>query len=144
MRNDKQREKGQSLTEMALSITVIFILLGGLIDCMQLFFDFMALRDAAKEGVNYGIYNPADTSGIVNRVTGASNSPIIIEASQVLPTFSGNVNASSGIACQGAVITVTVQYQYTITAPFLGTLIGGQTFPISTNAKGTVVSPGCS
>ena len=58
-----RRENGQSLVEMALSMTLLLILLAGVVDLGRAFFTFIALRDAAQEGASYAaVY--ADANGM--------------------------------------------------------------------------------
>ena len=61
-------EHGQSMVELALTITILMILLAGVIDMGRAFFTYMAMRDAAQEGAAYGSLNPYDESGIRARV----------------------------------------------------------------------------
>ena len=48
-----RNESGQSLMELALSMTVLLILLAGVVDLGRAFFTYIALRDAAQEGASY-------------------------------------------------------------------------------------------
>ena len=56
--NQARKEQGQSLVELALSLTLLLLLLGGAIDLGRMFFTYIALRDAAQEGAIYGSYCP--------------------------------------------------------------------------------------
>ena len=58
-----QNERGQSMVELALTITFLMILLAGTIDLGRAFFTWQALRDAAQEGASYGSFKPADVGG---------------------------------------------------------------------------------
>src|SRR3990172_6767016 len=64
MRNDpaklRRGERGQSLVELALSLTVILLLLAGAVDFSIAYFSFSAMQDAAQEGALYGSINPED------------------------------------------------------------------------------------
>ncbi len=139
-KKQNRKEQGQSLAEMAISITILFVLLAGLVDGSRLFFDYMAIRDAAQEGVNYAIYKPTDTAGIIARVRSASDKPIDLQDTSIVtvpnPTFNGP-------ACNGTIVTVTVTTRFDVTAPFFGALIGKQNFPLTTTASGTIISPTC-
>lgn len=66
------KEEGQSLVELALSITALLLILLGTIDFGRLFFDFVQLRNAAREGASYGARSPQAASWpeISARVTG--------------------------------------------------------------------------
>ncbi len=89
-------ERGQSLVELALSLTVMLLLLSGAVTFGMALFSYVAIRDAAGEGALFGSispyvdgsngYTPADGQyqvgedlnwqAICNRVKAASNSPI--------------------------------------------------------------------
>ena len=58
----KKSERGQSLVEMAISITVLVFLLSGAVEFGMMYFQYIQLRDAAQEGALYGSLNPADAS----------------------------------------------------------------------------------
>jgi Flp pilus assembly protein TadG len=69
----RSAQKGQSLVELALSMTVMLILLGGIVDLGRAFFTFMALRDAVQEGAMYGSLHPTSTVEIKNQVRDSSS-----------------------------------------------------------------------
>jgi Flp pilus assembly protein TadG len=147
-------ERGQSLVEFALTITFVVMLLAGLVDLGNAFFSFVALRDAAQDGAVYAaLYpiqdtnsnarydsgEPLNTSEIVSRVRNASSSPIdLTDATKV------TVNVSfSGDPCQGNTVTVSVTYNYPISVPFLGAILGSNTIPITASVTNTILAPAC-
>jgi Flp pilus assembly protein TadG len=133
-------EKGQSLAEMAISLTILLILIGGLIDGSRLFYSYMALRDAAQEGVNYAMYNPTDTTGIINSAVTSSTQPINL-ANDATVTVT---QPATTPYCRGKTVTVTVTIQFKVTAAFFGSIIGSQTLPLSATSTGTILTPACS
>ncbi len=56
--HSKPKEHGQSLVELALTITILMVLLAGTIDLGRAFFTWLAMRDAAQEGASFGSINP--------------------------------------------------------------------------------------
>lgn len=74
--NKIKSERGQSLVEFAISLTIILWLLAGAVEFGIALFQYIQLRDAAQEGALYGSINPADVTGIEDRVKAASSSPI--------------------------------------------------------------------
>ena len=66
--SEKRGERGQSLVEIAISLTVIMMLVVGAVDFSIAYFTYAALEDAAQEGALYGSINPTDTAGIITRV----------------------------------------------------------------------------
>ena len=168
-RNHKkpQRERGQSLTELALSMVVMLILLAGVADLGRAFFTYIALRDAAQEGALYGsfafgeiqnpnpitLYPPGTVCGkIRTRVTQSSDSPVnlatdvnvTIEIGKGSPTPVWTTCSSTMTIqpCANDQIRVTVAHKgFTLATPFLGTLVGRQTIPISASIKDTILTP---
>jgi Flp pilus assembly protein TadG len=137
--NIRKSEKGQSFVEMAVSFSILLIILAGLLDIGTLFFSSMSLRDAAQEGVNYAMYNPLDRAGIESRVRNASNAPLDLTDPSLV---SVNIIEAAD-PCLGTPVTVQVTYHFEAAMPFFGTFFGSQNVPLLAEAKGTVVSLKC-
>ncbi|MBC8507215.1 MAG: pilus assembly protein [Anaerolineales bacterium] len=134
-----KHEGGQSLVELAITLTVILILLAGIVDLGRAFFAYMALRDSAQEAALFGSIDPTDTIGMSNRALAVLANRVDTSNVTITPVVSGSScgNGSNSI-------TVTVLYSnFAITMPFLGTLVGTQSFDISTNITDTILSPPC-
>jgi hypothetical protein len=133
-----RRERGQSLVEMAMSLVILLLLVGGVVDLGRAFFTFMALRDSVQEGALYGSINPTLTQEIKNHVLDSSDMiPDLISSDDIFVEV-------IGAPCTGNGIRVSVQYDdFPITMPFIGTVIGGQTISISASVTDTILSPGC-
>ncbi len=135
------KESGQSLVELAVTITFLMALLAGTIDLGRGFFTWLALRDAAQEGASYGSIKPDDSSGIVWRVRD--------NLEQVVRNPFTNISVVVTIIppdqkCIGSTIQVDVYYPtFTLTMPFLGTILGSQTIPIHATINDTIISPLC-
>ena len=139
-RMNRRQERGQSLVEIAISFTVVMMLLAGAVDTGLAFFSYVALHDAAQEGAVYGSMNPADTNGIRLRIRSTSSSPVnLSDTSRV--TIANPV--ITGSACTGGAITVTVQYDYQIVMPLLGSVLGSQIIPLTASVTNTILSPKC-
>lgn len=146
--------RGQSLVELAISLTVILWLLAGAVDLGSALFAWIALRDAAEEGALYAsIYptidsngnrqydagEPMNTADIVARVRGTSASPVnLADAANVTV----NVEMSSP-PCAGGAVTVTIIYNYRIMMPLTSTIIGTNTIPIRASATNTLLRYAC-
>jgi Flp pilus assembly protein TadG len=133
----RQNERGQSLVELAVSITVILLLLAGAVDFSIAYFSFAAMQDAAQEGALYGSVNPTDTAGIITRVRQASSNPVNLENDDVTVTLNGD-------ACEGNEVTVNVVYEYPISMPFIGAIIRSQTITLNASVTDTILQPPCS
>ncbi len=138
-------ERGQSLVELAISITILIFLLAGAVEFGMIFFQFVQLRDAAQEGALYGSLYPADLAGVEARVRGASTSPIDLQNDPtvvVTPTLIG-----TGEACEttGNAIRVEVSFTHQIFMPFIPELIGrpDRTYPLTASVTDTILQPAC-
>ena len=133
-------ERGQSLVELALSLTVILLLLAGAVDFSIAYFSFSALQDAAQEGALYGSIHPDDTGGIEERVRQASSNPVDLANEDLV-----DVKVTlSGDACEGNEIKVNVIYDYPISMPFIGSIIGSQKITLNASVTDTILQPICS
>jgi Flp pilus assembly protein TadG len=136
--NKPCRERGQSFVELAISLVILLLLVGGVVDLGRGFFSFMALRDSVQEGALYGSINPTLTQEIKNHVLDSSNMiPDMIGSDDITVTIIGT-------ACTGNGIQVTATYSdFPITMPFMGAVLGSQTIPISATITDTILSPAC-
>ncbi len=135
MKTLKNKERGQSLVELSISLLVLLYLLSGAVEFGIAFFQFVQLRDAAQEGALYGSMNPTNSAGIIARVRGASNSPI--DLSTLTPTIT-----YSGAQCEGNGITVALTYNHTVFMPFMSRIIGN-TIPLTATVTDTILTPKC-
>jgi len=138
-------EKGQSLVELALTLLIILTLLAGAVDFGMAFFSYVALRDAAQEGALYGSINPTDTDGIRDRVKWSSNTPIDFSAfsDEDIPV------QIVGSDCEGLTdgepngVKVTVTYDYILTMPFIGPILGTNKITLTASVTDTILTSAC-
>lgn len=134
-------ERGQSLVELAVTLTILLILLAGTVDFGRAFFVWLTLRDAAQEGAAYGSIDPTNEAEIKERVYN------ILERSNNIPNPRVNVNVDPdliGPACLGNTIQLYVDYaNFPLTMPFLGTILGRDTLSIHATVKDTILRPAC-
>lgn len=135
MKTFKNKERGQSLVELSISLLVLLYLLSGAVEFGIAFFQFVQLRDAAQEGALYGSMNPDDNAGIRDRIWGASNSPINL--STLTPGIS-----YSGAHCEGNAITISLTYHHTVFMPFMSRIIGPN-IPLTATVTDTILTPKC-
>lgn len=133
----RKNEQGQSMVELALSITLLMIILAGTIDFGRAFFTWLALRDAAQEGASYGSIYPSRVDLIKERVWD--------NLEQVVPNPRAQVAVNVGYIdhpCTGNTILVNVNYPtFPIAMPFLGTLLGSQTINIHAAVNDSILKP---
>jgi len=162
-------ERGQSLVELAISLTVMLLLLSGAVSFGMALFSYVAIRDAAGEGALYGSIRPyfdADLSGtytagdtvngaaICARVQAASDRPVNMSGFTCSTGgYSGtgnniDVTATTGNSCEGTTgsdangIKVTVDYNQGIFMPFMGA-ITGQHIHLRAAVTDTILEPRC-
>lgn len=135
-RRDHRSNKGQSLTEMALMLPIVMMLLAGVLDLGRAYYTFLALRDAAAEGAAYGSLDPTNLGEIDARVRGESPGGFI--------DWSGaTITINNGSACRGGAMAVTAQVDYHLLTPFIGSIVGSQTLPLEATVVNTILSPSC-
>ena len=141
MKTLKNKERGQSLVELSISLLVLLYLLSGAVEFGIAFFQFVQLRDAAQEGALYGSMNPTSAAAIRARVRSASNSPINLNDTSVVPDSDIDI-AFSGAQCEGNAVTVTVTYHHTVFMPFMSRIIGSS-LPLHATVTDTILTPTC-
>ena len=123
-----------------MSLTVIMLLLAGAVDFSFAYFSYSAMQDAAQEGALYGSVNPTDEAGIIARVRSASSNPVHLEDTDLVDV---GVTPPDD-ACEGHQIEVHVVYDYPISMPFIGAIIGSQQITLNASVTDTILQPVCS
>ncbi len=140
----KTHEKGQSLVELAFTITVLLIMLAGIVDIGRIAFYYIAMRDAAQEGLVYASVMPTHCTQIVERIRSTLDDPYAVT---ITITMNGKPCGSASPtkdACTGQNLLITlVDEDFPITMPFLGTFLGKQSITLETTVEGTVLRPAC-
>jgi hypothetical protein len=133
----KKKEHGQSMVELALTITLLMVLLAGTIDLGRAFFTWLALRDAAQEGASFGSIYPSRQDLIRERVWD--------NLEQVVQNPRTDVVVNIGYIdypCLGNTVLVSVDYpNFPLTMPFLGTILGTQTIHIHSTVNDSILKP---
>jgi len=70
-------ERGQSLTELAVIVVIMIIILAGVVDLGGVIFQYLAMRDAAQEGASYATAShfPTAATKSLTGCTPASTTP---------------------------------------------------------------------
>lgn len=144
----RSSERGQSLVELGVTLVILLVLLAGIADLGRIFLAVMVMRDSAQEAATYGIMEPGDCAGIVDRAKKtASTSNFGPGEVQVSVTMEGAACASASAgtqACGGNELKVTVtQPSFPIVTPFIGAIIGGQSIPLNSTIADTILRPPC-
>ena len=153
----KLKERGQSMVELALVLTLLLIITAGLVDFGRAFFALISLNDAAQEGATYASFNPTDVTGIQNRATSSSTDPIDLandpNMATVLIQYNNDTTPpiAAGAQCAGFYggsgnpnsITVLVPYQFNFTMPLIDRVIQTSTITLHGSATSTILYPPC-
>jgi Flp pilus assembly protein TadG len=105
---------GQSMVELAIAMPFMLLLMLGTIDLGRMFFSYVEIRNAVREGAAYASHNPTDTAGAQARVTGHGD--FAAGATVTGPTISGSCNSLTG----SGQVTMTATRTFTpLTTSFL-------------------------
>ena len=133
----KDREKGQSLVEVALTLPVVLIILAIVLDAGRMYYIAVALTDAAGEGATYAAIRPDDTTGIINRAQESSGGFVEIDPALIV--------VDAPVIAAGTLVTVTVNYNFQVATP-LPYVVFGEDFdgviPLRGVATEAVLSSG--
>lgn len=139
------QEKGQSLVELTLSIMALLIILAGVVDLGNMFFQYMAMRDAAQEGASFAAIYPSACTNIEARVRADLHNPDPADI-QIDILVDGVPCASAGPtnACSPKDVKVTVsQPNFQLMMPLIGAVLGRQTVHLEASIVNTILSPYC-
>lgn len=104
----RRSEKGQAMVEMALILPVLILIIGGIVDFGWLFYNKLALNNAAREGARYAAihyhlstdWNAQAVQLMQNVYVGTNFSQAIVydaASSQIQAQISANVPVLTGI-----------------------------------------------
>ena len=140
----RKNERGQSLVELALSLTIILMLLTGAVEFGIGLFEYVTIRDAAQEAALYGSINPTDENGMKQRA--------LAVAADVVPGLQEGdivITDNNSRRCEGLngspltpnTLTATITFQHPITMPFVTAMIGTNTITLHASVTETILSP---
>jgi Flp pilus assembly protein TadG len=137
-RNKARRSKGQSMVELAIAMPLMLLLMLGTIDLGRMFFDYVELRNAVREGAGYGARMPGDTTGMRARVLAHG----VPDGTQVTQAGCTPVE-TGGCTLPGKKATVTVSASSTftpVTLGFLSTYFGMEPITVTSSATMRVLT----
>jgi Flp pilus assembly protein TadG len=124
-----EKREGQSLVEFGLAMPLLLLLCLATLDLGRVFFDYIQLRQAVREGAGYASRNPSDSTGITQAVTDAG----IASGVAITSYCTGVCTKEGGVGW----MTVSATQTFTpITTGFLSDLIG--IGPITLSASSTM------
>ena len=124
---------GQGMVELALALPLLLLLMLGTIDIGRVFFDYVQLRNAVREGAGYGARMPTDTGGITDRVTRHG----IPSGTTIAIACTGDCTTTNGVPNGVGTIEVTATHVFTpVTTAFLQNWFGLD--PITVSVKSSM------
>lgn len=119
-----QTDRGQALTEFALVLPVLLLILLALFDFGRAIYAFNAVSNSAREGARVAIVDQSQASGvyIAAREAAAQGTALGLnpaDPSQVAVTFPDPLGA-----CLGCTARVRVTYRFNAITPVIGAIIG--------------------
>ena len=132
-RTSRARHRGQALVEFGVILPVLLFLFVIAIDFGRLFFSYIQINNAAREGAAYGMYKPTDLAMITTRAGQETNAQAQRGENAIVVTASCVDSAGTSIACSAATggpgagnrITVNVDEPFTFLTPLIGGFFGG-------------------
>jgi Flp pilus assembly protein TadG len=129
----RARRRGQALVEFALIVPILLFMLVIAIDFGRLFFSYIQINNAAREGAAYAMYSPTDVATITSRAQQETNAQKQSGESAINVTTACVDQAGTTIACSlatggpgaGNRITVSVNEDFTFLTPMVGGFFGG-------------------
>lgn len=139
--SQRRSRSGNMLIEFALSSSVLFLLMFGLIDFSRVFASASLVRGAARAGSQYGILSPAhynDFAGMQNAaLTDAGNPPTMTAtASQFCACSIGGAKVSCPATCSSG--SPETYIQMNVSMPY-GTMFSYPGIPVTTNLSASSV-----
>ena len=143
-RSHYRAERGQSMVEMALMMTMLLVILSAVLDLGRGFFSFIAIQNAAAEGALYAAINPrcrdanvtgcSDPNNVVFRARHESPDGLVDKQRMAIDvSCDDGATCGSGALIEGRPVTVTVVYQFQMLGPFSGVVPDG-TLPFRAHA----------
>lgn len=147
-RYNNNARHGQSMVELALMLPMIVLLLAGTVDLGRVFFSYVRLTNAVKEGALYGAYQPSPSSPVRDQAYAEVAGRLGVNGTDfVIDPNAGDVVCFRGLtdqtkACDSVVagdtIQVTGHYAFKpITTSLVGVL--GNSFWIKNSARMSIV-----
>jgi uncharacterized repeat protein (TIGR01451 family) len=154
LRPERSRIRGQSLLEFALVVPILLLIFAGAADLGRIFYTYVAIENAAKEGALYGARYPlCDTASTLCPNPGNADFRARQETLNVLASADLNITVECFPRAGGAAYgpgnfelclpgdryTVTADTDFHLITPLLSDLMGGD-FTLSNTATSDVLN----
>ncbi|MBF6605460.1 MAG: pilus assembly protein [Chloroflexi bacterium] len=137
-----ERGAGQSVVEFAVLLPLFMLLLLVTVDFGRLFFSYIQITNAAREGAAYAAVDPTNLAAITTRATAEANSQAQGGEHPIAVTTACVDTTGATIPCSGApggggpgyTVTVTASEVFSFLTPWMNGLLGNN-FTMSTSAS---------
>jgi Flp pilus assembly protein TadG len=144
MKRIQNKQSGQSLVELAVSVMIIMLLVLGAVETGMAIFQYVTISDAAQEGANYASIHPtqAEETDVTYRVYAAAYDVLPRLNTEGTVTITPNGARCEGISIIGVPnsIQVTVKYDHKIIFPLYPS---AKPITLKASATNTILSPHC-
>ncbi len=125
---------GQSLVEFAISLPILLVILVGVVDLGRLYFSYISIVNAAREGARYGAGHPTDTANILTHVRNEVDGNIIGPSALTISVSCPSGCAPGDLDTPGInnPIVVTVSFPFSLITTYI---FGGGSIPLQTTAQ---------
>ncbi len=118
MPNLWKRERGQSLVELAIMLPILLIILLGVVDFGRVFYAYVTITNASREGARYGSLHSGAPIGDIRNQVRQEAQPLLDEAlDDDIP-----VEPQCWPDCDPHADTITVTVQFDFATLFFGNL----------------------
>jgi Flp pilus assembly protein TadG len=134
---------GQAVVEFAIILPVFMLMVLVTLDFGRLFFSYVQISNAAREGAAYAAQQPTDTIGIIGHATAETNAqsqggehPLMVTTACVDTTGASIPcsTAAAGVGGPGDTVTVNASEQFSFLTPWVSNLLGSN-FTIQASAS---------
>ncbi len=134
------RSRGQALLEFALTVTVLLLLVGGIVDVARMYFAYQTVSEAAHEGAIYGSLHAGDSAGINARIDKSSQ---VMEDAATSGNVTVNISYNTAPCANGTnTIEVKVTFDMALHMPLTMAMFG-DSIPISATEQAVILQPAC-
>lgn len=104
MTNLWKRGKGQSLVELAIILPILLIILLGIIDFGRVFYAYVTITNASREGARYGSLHVFEDAAIEQRVIDEAATTVTIDPGEIAVSWDDPEHPNT--------VTVTVNHDF--------------------------------
>jgi PKD repeat protein len=146
-RRGRRKSRGQSLVEFALIVPVVLVLLGVVADAGRLFFSYVAITNAAREGAIFGAKSPncdvsktgcANPNNVAWKVAQDAGSAATMTATCLAP--SGIPRANVSACLEGDTYRINVRQPVGLLTPLVR-VVFGSTIWVGAGSSALVFNP---